>query len=437
MSSKAPAFNLKAVIRETGLKPDTLRAWERRYGLPQPQRTSGGHRLYSPHDIDMLKWLIARQQEGLSISRAVDMWHALEADGKDPLQGAAQALPRSAWSGASLASGEAVSDLRRAWMAACLVYDERTAENTLAHAFALFPSEVVCFEVLQKGLAEIGAGWYRGEVTVQQEHFTSALAMRRLEALVAATPAPTRSGRILAACPPEEEHTFSLLLLTLLLRRQGWEVIYLGANVPLSRLEATLSQARPQLVVSSAQHLPVAATLREMGHLLQRERVPLAYGGRIFNAMPALRDRIPGHFLGEHLNQAPQAVQQIMNLSPRPPQAATTPDAYLHALVHYLERQPAIEAAVMETVESVDIPRPHLTVAHHFIERNIAAALELGDMGFAGDDIHWIEGLLLGQRIPVDQLRHYLRVYTKATTEHLDERGQLIVDWLERVTARE
>jgi DNA-binding transcriptional MerR regulator len=73
---ETPTFNLKAVIQETGLKPDTLRAWERRYGLPSPKRTPGGHRLYSGRDIDMLKWLIARQEEGLSISRAVELWRA-------------------------------------------------------------------------------------------------------------------------------------------------------------------------------------------------------------------------------------------------------------------------------------------------------------------------------------------------------------------------
>ncbi|MBN1317671.1 MAG: MerR family DNA-binding transcriptional regulator, partial [Anaerolineales bacterium] len=42
-----PVFNLKVVIKETGLKADTLRVWERRYGLPGPNRTAGGHRLYS------------------------------------------------------------------------------------------------------------------------------------------------------------------------------------------------------------------------------------------------------------------------------------------------------------------------------------------------------------------------------------------------------
>ena len=59
MIDSTPIYNLKAVIQETGLGPETLRAWERRYGLLKPQRSPGGHRLYSQYDIDMLKWLVA------------------------------------------------------------------------------------------------------------------------------------------------------------------------------------------------------------------------------------------------------------------------------------------------------------------------------------------------------------------------------------------
>ena len=84
-SDQVPIYNLKVVVQETGLKPDTLRVWERRYGLPQPHRTPGGHRLYSQQDIDTLKWLVARQKEGMSISKAVQLWLNLEAEGKNPL----------------------------------------------------------------------------------------------------------------------------------------------------------------------------------------------------------------------------------------------------------------------------------------------------------------------------------------------------------------
>ena len=75
--SSSPTYNLKVVIQETGIAADTLRAWERRYNLPTPKRSPGGHRLYSKRDIEIVKWLIARQNEGLSISRAVDLWNEL------------------------------------------------------------------------------------------------------------------------------------------------------------------------------------------------------------------------------------------------------------------------------------------------------------------------------------------------------------------------
>src|ERR671920_885159 len=75
--SASPVFNTKAVARETGVPADTFRAWERRYGVPRPQRTAGGHRLYSERDIATIRWLRDRTAEGLTISQAVRL---LESD---------------------------------------------------------------------------------------------------------------------------------------------------------------------------------------------------------------------------------------------------------------------------------------------------------------------------------------------------------------------
>src|SRR3954470_15686551 len=69
--STAPVFNTKAVARETSVPADTFRAWERRYGMPRPQRTAGGHRLYSERDIAIIRWLRDRTDEGVNISHAV------------------------------------------------------------------------------------------------------------------------------------------------------------------------------------------------------------------------------------------------------------------------------------------------------------------------------------------------------------------------------
>ena len=188
-------------------------------------------------------------------------------------------------------NGDTVANLRQSWVNACLAFDEYQAEQLLSQAFALFPAETVCLDVIQKGLAEIGEGWYRGRVTVQQEHFASALALRRMEALLISTPSPTRPGRIMVGCPPEEEHTFVPLMLSLLLRRRGWEVIYLGANVPIRSIEATVGVVRPNLVILTAQQLHTAASLLEMAEVLYSERVPVAFGGLIFTEVPDLHLR--------------------------------------------------------------------------------------------------------------------------------------------------
>jgi len=432
-AKQMPTFNLKAVLQETGLKPDTLRAWERRYGLPQPKRSGGGHRLYTQRDIETIKWLVARQQEGLSISRAVDLWYSLEADGQDPLRMAEFATPDVSPVVVSLPEGKALADLRQAWISACLNYDERKAEQVLTQSFALYSVEVVCLDLLQKGLAKLGEGWYRGEVSVQQEHFASELAMRRIEALLAASPPPTRPERVLVACPPQEEHTFSPLLLALFLRRRGWDVLYLGGNVPVARLDAVINAASPQLVVLSAQQLHTAASLLEMAHLLQEQRIPLAYGGLVFNLVPALRERIPGYFLGERLDEAPQVVGQVL-ASPRPlPLGKVISEVYQDALVQFRERRGLIEAYVWQSIDPAGPIRDSLTIANTHLALSIMAALTLGDMDFLGVDIEWVEGLLGNHELSSEPLYEYLKVYREAANTHLDERGAPVVDWLTRV----
>ena len=433
MDQGGPRFNLKAVVKQTGLKPDTLRAWERRYGLPTPERSSGGHRLYSQQDIDTIKWLIARQREGLSIKRAVELWRQVEAEGRDPLQGATPIATPTAPAPVPHPAGETIAQLRQQWVDACLAYDEQRAEQLLNQAFALYSPETVAIELLQGAVSEIGEGWYEGDVTVQQEHFCSSLAVRRLEALVMAAPPPIRPGRILAACPPEEQHIIGLSLLTFLLRRRGWEVVYLGANVPIEQLETTVAVIQPQLVVMAAQLLHTAAALKEAAQVLQQAGVPLAYGGLIFNLLPALRERIPGHFLGEQLEAAPQRIESLM-ATPRPvPTTQKIPDEYLRALHYFQERQGLIGANAIQAQNGTGYTHNHLVLANRELGLNISAALALGDMNLLGTDIEWVASLLRNYRLPVAALYSYLHAYRQMVSEQLDERGQPIITWFDRL----
>jgi DNA-binding transcriptional MerR regulator len=425
-----PNYNLKAVVQQTGVKPDTLRAWERRYGLPNPERTEGGHRIYSKQDINIIKWLTARKREGLNIKRAVALWRRLESEGQDPLHTMTPVAAPPTVVPSAKATDSTVMQLRERWVDACLAFDEQAAEQVLTQAFALYPPETVSLEILQKGIAEIGHGWYEGRVTVQQEHFASELAARRLEALIGSTPPPNRPGRILAGCPPQEDHTLALLLLTFLLKRQGWDVTYLGANVPLNRMEATIGATRPQLTILAAQQLHSAATLLEMAQFLRREKVPLAYGGLIFNLLPALRSRIPGHFLGPNLEEAPQAVAQIVAVSRSYPPVEAVAGSYKEAQKHFRERRPFIETHLRGIPPSPGPLSEHLALANRKLARNIDAALALGDINFLSTDIEWVSGLLSNHQMSTELLTDYLKIYHKAAQANLDERGDPIVDWL-------
>ena len=436
MSNKndTPTFNMKVVVQETGLTPDTLRAWERRYGMPQPQRTEGGHRLYSQYQIDALKWLIARQDEGLSISRAVDLWRQIEAEGQDPLKVKPGPTAQSAPVVPQI-SGERITDLREAWIKACLKFDEYNAQYILSQAFAIFSIETVCFELLQKALAQIGEGWFTGTISVQQEHFASALALRQVEALLAALPPATKNGRLIVGCAPKERHTFSALMLTLMFRQRNWDVVYLGADIPIERLETSVQHIKPEMVILVAHTLYTAGNLLALADLLYQQQIPLAFGGAVFTYLKDTHTRIPGHFLGNELPRAPERVEQLLQIHTPVPKARRASPAYQAALAHFLENHSAINTYVYHNVNINGFDTVELNNANEDLGNNIISALTLGSMDLLDANIAWVKGMLVNyhHRMPDETMEIYLKTYHKAVQHHLDDRGQPIKDWFDKL----
>lgn len=429
--NRDPTYNLKVVIQETGIKPDTLRAWERRYGLPQPDRTSGGHRLYSDYDIEMIKWFMARQDEGMRINRAIKLWKSIEAEGSDPLEAMPYGILTGEPSQPLTIVGTNLDEMRQEWIAACLAFDEQSAEQVLAQSFARYPLESVCLEVLRKGLSEIGTLWYEGEATVQQEHFASALALRRLNSLITASPPATRSDTILIACPPEEEHIFAPLLVSLFLRQRGWNVVYLGADVPITNIEKAVKSTNSKLVISTATLLYTAANMQDVGELLRSEKKAFAYGGSIFNRLPGLRKRISGYFLGEHLENVVPTVERYLYSQPRIPEREITPIAYLVASEQFADQQPSIEALVWTDLKGNGIKQNSLTIANEYLAKNIIAALKLGNMEFLKPEIDWVESLIINYGLKPSLLPEYLNIYAAAVRKEMPEYGYIAAEFLE------
>jgi len=427
MIDTKPIYNLKVILRETGIKSDTLRAWERRYGLPIPDRTAGGHRLYSQRDLETVKWLLERQAEGLSISRAVQLWRDIEASNRDPLEALAAPLPAPV----EAPSLEANADLRRfreAWIQACLDYDEAAADQQLVLALARYAPEQVCLQVVQDGLAQIGRLWYENKATVQQEHLATLVALRRVNALLASAPPPSRGQLVYLICPPHEEHTFPLALLELMLRYRGWPATNFGADVPLAQMERAFESSRPSLVVLSAQTLRTAGEALAMARLFAENEIPVAFGGYVFNQSPALRPKMPGYFLGEAMEESVATITGIlMSRQPAPEGQAIAP-VYEAALAAFERKQWLIEGRLGQLLRA----DRYLAVVNRHLANDIRAALAFGDMSLIDRNLEWVRKLLENHQVAQSQelLARYLTIYYQVANEELDEAGAPLIEWL-------
>lgn len=232
--STTPLYNTKLVVGETGVPADTFRAWERRYGLPRPQRGEGGQRLYSERDIATIRWLRDRTNEGLTISQAVAL---LESEAEAPV---VTDQPRS------------FEVLQNDLLQALLRFDAVSADSLLSEAFALYALDAVCTNIMQPALVTVGEMWHSGTASVAQEHFASQFIRRKLLALLNIYDVPDGRATVVAACAPGEQHDLGLLLLALFLVRRNYKVVFLGADVPADAMQQAVSQVHPDIVCISA-----------------------------------------------------------------------------------------------------------------------------------------------------------------------------------------
>jgi hypothetical protein len=200
------------------------------------------------------------------------------------------------------------------------------------------------------------------------------------------------------------------------------------------RLEATVETTASDLVVMAAQQLHTAANLLEVALFLQEKQVPLAFGGAVFNYIPGLRYRVPGHFLGETLEEAVEAVESFIKSPQDLPQTTAVSEIYKEAVTHFRANRAAIEAKIWAQLKDSGISQVHLSVANMRLARSIVAALTLGDADFLGNDIEWVKGLLENYHLPTKQLHQYLDAYHAAATATLGQAGRPVLKWLAWMT---
>jgi methanogenic corrinoid protein MtbC1 len=303
-SSDRPTYNTAAVEQQTGLRPATFRAWERRYGFPKPRRLPGNQRLYSDQDIAAIRWLQRRTHEGLSISHAIRLLQDRLREGPDL---SAQPTVEAGRPTVALAD-----DLTRLLVG----FDSGAAEGVLREALAMYTIEDVCLSIVAPALVEIGERWHRGEISVATEHFASSFVRRKLFALYNVYETGRGRGLVFAGCAPEEWHEVGLLMISLFLVRHGIRLSYLGPNLQAEGLAETLQHHRPDLLVVSATSPDTAHRTRELADVvaaLPEPRPKLAYGGHGFD-VEAQREKVVGTYLGPDATSAVRIIEQLLGV---------------------------------------------------------------------------------------------------------------------------
>ena len=219
--------------KRSGVSPELLRAWERRYGLLRPTRSAGGLRLYSPADVERVRAMRQNLTEGLAAAEAAAL--ALRAETHE--QADEPALTPAA--------------MREALTDALDHFDEPRAQAILDRLLAATTVDTLLSEVVLPYLRELGERWTRGDASIAQEHFASGMLRGRLLGLARGWGLGLGPAAVLA-CLPGEQHDLGLIAFGLALRSRGWRIVYLGPDAPIETVAETSHEVEASLVVLSA-----------------------------------------------------------------------------------------------------------------------------------------------------------------------------------------
>lgn len=321
--SSEPIYNTRAVVQRTGVPADTFRAWERRYGVPNPSRTSGNQRLYSERDIATINWLRDQTNSKVTISQAIALLHSQSSVRMRDDRSDVVVQPGKAYGHRGTNEAESsFREIRDELVESLIALDGNDADRIVEEALALTSVENVCLHILEAALEEIGTRWQHGTANVAVEHFASAYVQRKFGALFNHSNPNEGRGPIVAACPEDELHEIGLLLSCLFLSRRGYKILYLGANLPLADLIITVERVQAPLVMlsgtceESAHKIaksvsPLKIAVRDRG---SRDLPEIGFGGYIFKHRPDLRLGIDGTYLGGDAREVVKNVDRIFAL---------------------------------------------------------------------------------------------------------------------------
>lgn len=230
--SRTPRFRIHTVAEMTGIPASTLRAWERRYGIPSPERTPSAYRLYSEDDVGLLRRMKCLCDGGISPSEASRL--VLDST-PAPAPASAPARP----------VGDPYEEAKLRIVAAVDSFDPAQIRLEVSRATFLGCASAVFEQVIGPAMRIVGQRWHDGRLSVAQEHMASELLLGTARDLHRLVQNEQAERMVLLACVTGELHALPLYGVAFRLASWGYRTEILGADTPPEALADAVSALSP------------------------------------------------------------------------------------------------------------------------------------------------------------------------------------------------
>lgn len=239
-------YSIKELEQLSGIKAHTIRIWEKRHHLIEPQRTLTNIRYYSDYDLKKIINVSLLTTNGFKISNIARM-------SEEELSNSVLELSHTK-NKAEIHIDQLVTTM--------LDLDEEKFERELDALEAKYDFETTITQVVYPFLEKIGLLWQTGNITPAHEHFISNLIRQRIIVSIASLPQVSQATlRIVLFLPENELHEIGLLFYHYIARKNGFKTFYLGQSVPHEDLKTVCSIHRPHFLVTSLTSAPSADLL--------------------------------------------------------------------------------------------------------------------------------------------------------------------------------
>lgn len=291
-------LSIRRVSTLLDLPAPTIRSWERRYGVPAADRSSGGHRRYTPVQLERLLRMRDLIAQG---------WRPVQAAGLVKAGFAASAGP-----------------LVDAFLHGARDLAPDSIARSLDVANETLGLQRTVDDVLVPAMREIGERWRTGRIDVAHEHLATNTVSAWLSTL--APPGPLRpEPPVILSCGPHDHHTLGLEAFGALLRQRHWDCRMIGARTPTESLGLVVEETNAVAVVLVCHITAGRPAAIEALHSTPLRRPHLFYAGAGFTS-PRVRRGLPGHYLGTNFAHAADLVTDIITSAAPDAERAPAPD---------------------------------------------------------------------------------------------------------------